>query len=112
MTVQIQSYQDAPQGSGSLLGIFNVYLPNIQLLIRFVKLFKGKHGHFISIPSRMVEEGGKRNSIPYVEFSLEKQKRLNAMILEALEPYIVSTTSVPAREDLFDRPITDEDCPF
>jgi len=86
--MKIQNYEEQPSG-GYCIGIFDVYLENMHLTFRKMKICVNKSGtHFLGYPSmpdpHSEMEGGQKVWIPFYEFSSEKKKEFEEKVFEQL----------------------------
>lgn len=84
--MKIINYEEQPAG-GYCIGIFDVYLENIHLNLRKMKICISKNGtHFLGYPSAAVQEVGseQKSWIPFFEFSAEKKKEFEDKVFEEL----------------------------
>ena len=87
MTIKIENFRDQPR-TGSVLALFDVYIPERSLTYRNLKLIKGKKGTFVTFPAFATEgPDGKKEYTPYVEYSKEKQAEFFKRVKEELKPF-------------------------
>lgn len=87
MSIVIENYREQPL-TGSVIAIFDVYLPKIQCTYRNLKLIRGKSGYFVTFPAFAHEQpDGKKTYTPYVEYSKERQAEFFRLVGDALEPF-------------------------
>jgi hypothetical protein len=90
--IEIHNLRQECELNPTTVAIFEVYLPKSQLTMRNVKLNKSKKGtHYIAWPSYVAstcEATQKKNFLPYVSFSHDRQKELEEKILDVLESMI------------------------
>ncbi len=86
----IENYREMPPG-GFCIALFDVYLAEIGLIFRNVKLCIGKRGtHFIGYPSFATEheETGEKKWIQFFQFSPEKKVDFENKIFEEIAPFV------------------------
>jgi hypothetical protein len=85
--IEIENYREqSPQGS--VVAIFDIYLPKMQLRFRNYRLIRTKKGaKFISAPSFKHEEGGKESYVPYIEFSKDRTEEFVKQVMEQLKVF-------------------------
>ena len=84
--MKIENYEEQPAG-GYCLGIFDVYLENMHLTFRKMKICISKQGtHFLGYPSMPAPDDGSGNKvwIPFYEFSSEKKKEFEDKVYQEL----------------------------
>ena len=84
--MKIQNF-DEQKEAGYCLGIFDVYLENMQLNLRRMKICISKNGtHFLGYPSSPAPDNGsdKKVWIPFFEFSPEKKREFEDKVFEEL----------------------------
>lgn len=88
--MEIHNYREQAPG-GWFVGLFDVYLPKVQLTFKNLKLCVSKQGkHFIGYPSFSEESDidGKKKWIPFFEFSQERKKEFENGVMEAIGPFV------------------------
>lgn len=85
MTIKIENYREQ-NGEKNIVAIFDVYLPKSTEIKRNIKLIRSQKGHhFLSYPSFSIEQDdGQKIWQKFYEFSQEKQKEFDALILQEL----------------------------
>jgi hypothetical protein len=81
---------------GSVIASFDIYFPKMSLTLRNYRLLRsGKTGGmYISPPAFGKDNGdpsGKKEWIPYIEWSKEKGVELQKQVLELLKPFTESS---------------------
>lgn len=87
--VEIHNFKDE-NGPNGLTATFELYLPNIQLTFKNLKLIISKTGkYFVRTPSFVAGEdfGGKKDFQRVWSFPKEKEEELAKQIEEALQVY-------------------------
>lgn len=87
--IRIENYKDVV-GDKNVVGIFDVYFEKSTEVKRNLKLVKSQKGHhFISYPSFSVEnEFGEKTWHKFYEFSAEKQKEFDDLLLQEVSPFV------------------------
>ena len=89
MTIRIENYREQPAGT-NVVAYFDVYFPKSTEIKRNIKLIKSKQGtHFLSYPSFSIEnDNGEKVWNKFYEFSPEKQKELDNLILDEISSLV------------------------
>lgn len=88
--MKITNYEEQPAG-GYCIGIFDVYLENMQLTFRKMKICVNKSGtHFLGYPSIPAADDGTGNKvwIPFYEFSNEKKREFEERLFQELGSFV------------------------
>lgn len=76
-------------GKNSVVGEFDLYIPEWQMTIFNFKAIRTKKGaHFAAPPAYMKDHDGAKKFYPYFTFSKERQERFDKAVNALLEPYI------------------------
>ena len=90
MTIRIENYREQPP-TGSIVAIFDIYIPETTEIKRNLKLVRSKNGsHFISFPSFSVEDEhtGEKRWYSFYEYGEFRQKQFTKKILEELSSFV------------------------
>lgn len=82
--MQIENYREQPTGNYAV-ALFDIYLPNVQITLRNLKLCMSKKGsHFIGYPSFKVEDKWEQ----FYGFSEEKKKEFENAVFTEIGPFV------------------------
>lgn len=87
--MQILNYDRQPFNS-SIIAVFSVYIPEVQLTLHKLKLMKTHQGYLrVTFPCYSVPSyDEKKKWEPYFDFSVEKKREFIKEVLEALKPFL------------------------
>jgi hypothetical protein len=85
---------------------FDLVLPKMGMTIKELALLETHGKKWISFPSRMYEDAGKKKYFPFVRIDEDKKGPFDQKVLELLEPLLreVSVPLQPLVEPIFDFP--------
>lgn len=86
--MEILNWRDVV-GKPSVVGEFDLYIPEWQLTIFNFKAIRTKKGNcFAAAPAYAKDHDGTKKFYPYFSFSKERQEKFNQAVNELLTPYI------------------------
>lgn len=116
MDIRLESIKIVDDAKGLMMS-FDIYLPNADFTFRGWKLRGGQKGVFVAPPAYLLEEGGEKKWIPFVEIGMKFKKaffeKVKTLAQDAYNEGKLAMKSNPEKEPLADQKVVDSwECPF